>query len=54
MPISLDPALVETMVSGLLGACDVDGGPTGEQVMVLEAIAELASGKPSGSSQSSV
>ena len=39
MPISLDPALVETVVAGLLGACDVDGGPTGEQLMVLEAIA---------------
>lgn len=38
MSLSLAPALVEPFVSGLLGVCDVDGGITDEQLMVLQAI----------------
>ncbi|CAB4623454.1 unannotated protein [freshwater metagenome] len=38
MPISLDPDLVDATVAGLLGACDVDGGPTDEQLAVLRSI----------------
>ncbi|CAM8620541.1 Ubiquinone biosynthesis protein Coq4 [Acidimicrobiia bacterium] len=38
MPISLDPDLVDVTVAGLLGACDVDDGPTQEQLTVLRSI----------------
>jgi hypothetical protein len=38
MPISLDPDLVDATVAGLLGACDVDDGPTQEQLVVLRSI----------------
>jgi hypothetical protein len=36
--LALLPELVEPFVAGLLGACDVDGGPTDEQIAVLQAI----------------
>jgi hypothetical protein len=36
--LSLAPELVEPFVAGLLGVCDVDGGPTEEQLVVLQAI----------------
>jgi hypothetical protein len=36
--LALLPELVEPFVAGLLGACDVDGGPTDEQLAVLQAI----------------
>ena len=38
MSLSLAPELVEPFVAGLLGVCDVDGGPTEEQLVVLQAI----------------
>lgn len=38
MTIRLDPGLVEPFVGGLLGACDIDGGPTDEQVTVIAAL----------------
>lgn len=38
MSLSLAPELVESFVAGLLGVCDVDGGPTQEQVVVLRAM----------------
>jgi hypothetical protein len=38
MTIRLDPELVEPFVGGLLGACDIDGGPTDEQVTVIGAL----------------
>lgn len=38
MSLALAPELVEPFVAGLLGVCDVDGGPTGEQLSVLDAI----------------
>ena len=38
MPFSLTPALVEPAVAGWLGAIDVDGGATSEQLRVLRAI----------------
>lgn len=38
MSLALAPALVEPFVSGLLGVCDVDGGPTDEQLLVLQAV----------------
>jgi len=34
----VDPEQVEPVVGGLLGAVDVDGGPTGEQVRLLRAL----------------
>jgi len=37
--LSLAPELVEPFVAGLLGVCDVEGGPTEEQLVVLQAIA---------------
>jgi len=36
--LALAPALVEPFVAGLLGVCDVDGGPSDEQLVVLRAI----------------
>jgi len=36
--LALAPELVEPFVGGLLGVCDVDGGPTEEQLVVLQAI----------------
>ncbi len=39
MSLSLAPELVEPFVAGLLGVCDVEGGPTEEQLVVLQAIA---------------
>lgn len=38
MSLSLAPDLVEPFVAGLLGVCDVDGGITEEQLVVLQAI----------------
>jgi hypothetical protein len=38
MSYLVPPALVEPVVQGLLGAIDVDGGPTSEQLAVLRAI----------------
>ena len=38
MSLALLPELVEPFVAGLFGACDVDGGPTDEQIAVLQAI----------------
>lgn len=38
MSLALAPDLVEPFVAGLLGVCDVDGGPTDEQLVVLQAI----------------
>lgn len=38
MSLGLADALVEPFVAGLVGACDVDGGPTAEQLDVLAAI----------------
>lgn len=38
MPKLVGPESVETVVRGLVGAIDVDGGPTGEQLRVLQAI----------------
>lgn len=38
MSLALAPELVEPFVAGLLGVCDVDGGPTDEQLVVLQAI----------------
>ena len=38
MSLALAPELVEPFVAGLLGVCDVDGGPTEEQLVVLQAI----------------
>lgn len=40
MPILVPPPLVEPVVRGLLGAIDVDDGPTDEQLVVLQAIVE--------------
>lgn len=39
MALTLDPELVEPFVAGLVGACDVGGGPTEEQLQILAAIA---------------
>jgi len=38
MPKIVEPAEVEPVVAGLLGAIDVDGGPTDEQLAVLGAV----------------
>jgi hypothetical protein len=38
MQFTLLPELVEPFVSGLLGGIDVDGGPTDEQLLVLDAL----------------
>src|SRR4051794_13083040 len=38
MPKLVGAGSVETVVRGLVGAIDVDGGPTGEQLRVLQAI----------------
>ena len=38
MPLLISPELVEPMVRGLVGAIDVDGGATDEQLAVLRAI----------------
>ena len=38
MPKLVGPESVETLVRGLVGAIDVDGGPTAEQLRVLQAI----------------
>ena len=38
MSLSLAPELVEPFVAGLLGVCDVEGGITEEQLVVLQAI----------------
>ena len=38
MSLALAPTLVEPFVAGLLGVCDVEGGPTDEQRAVLGAI----------------
>lgn len=38
MSLALAPELVEPFAAGLLGVCDVDGGPTEEQLVVLQAI----------------
>ena len=38
MSLALAPELVEPFAAGLIGACDVDGGPTDEQFLVLQAI----------------
>ena len=37
----VDPDLVEPVLAGLVGAIDVDGGPTAEQLAVLDAIARF-------------
>ncbi len=39
MSLSLTPDAVEPVIAGLLGAIVVDGGPTGEQMTVLRALA---------------
>ena len=39
MRFSLAPELVEPVVRGLLGGIDVDGGPSDEQLLVLDALA---------------
>ncbi len=39
MPRWVPPDLVPAVLGGLVGACDVDGGPTDEQVTVLRALA---------------
>ena len=46
MSLSLAPELVEPFVAGLLGVCDVDGGPTDEQLSVLAAIATAVWNRP--------
>ncbi|MBU3701545.1 MAG: hypothetical protein FGM58_05810 [Acidimicrobiia bacterium] len=38
MPRLVDPGQVEPVVGGLLGAIDVDGGPTDEQLRLLRAL----------------
>jgi len=38
MTMRLDPRLVEPFVGGLLGACDIEGGPTDEQAGVISAV----------------
>jgi len=38
MAIHVDPGLVEAFARGLVGATDVDGGPTDEQLAVIRAI----------------
>jgi len=38
MSLRLPPGLVDPFVAGLVGACDVDGGPTDEQYDVLRAM----------------
>ena len=39
MSFGVPPAVLEPFIAGLLGAIDVDGGPTSEQLSVLSAIA---------------
>ncbi len=39
MSLSLSPGAVEPVIAGLLGAIDVDEGPTGEQLAVLGSVA---------------
>lgn len=46
MSLALAPELVEPFVAGLLGVCDVDGGPTEEQLVVLQAIVEQVWRRP--------
>ncbi|MCX6511175.1 MAG: hypothetical protein NT081_10260 [Actinobacteria bacterium] len=38
LSLALAPELVEPFVAGLIGACDVEGGPTNEQFSVLQAL----------------
>ena len=38
MSLDLAPGLVAPFVAGLVGACDVDGGPTDEQLDILQAV----------------
>src|SRR3954452_22510918 len=38
MPLLVRPEMVEPVTRGLLGAIDVDDGPTGEQLAVLRAV----------------
>src|SRR4029079_17904893 len=38
MPFLVGPELVEPVTQSLLGAIDVDGGPTDEQLAVLRAV----------------
>ncbi|MFM7225673.1 MAG: hypothetical protein ACKO1Y_09680 [Actinomycetota bacterium] len=45
MPFRVPPAAVEPMLAALIGAIDVDGGPTAEQRRVLAAIAEHVWGR---------
>jgi Coenzyme Q (ubiquinone) biosynthesis protein Coq4 len=40
MPLMISPSSVEPVVRSLVGAIDVDGGPTDEQVAVLRAIVD--------------
>lgn len=46
MPRLVDPGQVEPVVGGLLGAIDVDGGPTDEQVRLLRALTTHVWGRP--------
>ncbi len=46
MSLALAPELVEPFVAGLLGVCDVDGGPTEEQLAVLQAIVSQVWSRP--------
>lgn len=46
MSLALPPELVEPFIAGLLGVCDVDGGPTEEQLVVLRAIASQVWKRP--------
>jgi hypothetical protein len=39
MPLMISPSSVEPVVRSLVGAIDVDGGPTDEQIAVLRAVA---------------
>ncbi|MFM8236674.1 MAG: Coq4 family protein, partial [Actinomycetota bacterium] len=45
MPFRVPPVAVEPMLAALIGAIDVDGGPTAEQRRVLAAIAEHVWGR---------
>ena len=46
MPLLVAPALVDAVTQGLLGAIDVDGGATDEQLAVLRAVVTYLWAKP--------
>ena len=46
MPRLVDARQVEPVLGGLLGAVDVDGGPTDEQLLLLRALATHVWGRP--------